>query len=148
MKLERSESGDVREMVSWMTENYPHNHASLRSLKACTYWKIAGILHLPVKAVLMLESLAPNPAVTGTRRLLALRRAMNDLRKLFPHTEIIFLTKGGTELDEAAVFYGFEELPYKVFRLRTDARMKRNAYPRAKKVHRVKVADEEVRVNA
>jgi hypothetical protein len=142
MKLERSTKEDAEEVVRWMAANRPLSNASNRSLKGCTYWKIAGILHLPVKAVLMLESLAPNPAVTGKKRLLALRRAMNDLRKQYPHTEIIFLTKGGTMLDEAAKFYGFDELPYKVFRMRPDD------HSRAKKVYGAEVATEEVRAYA
>jgi hypothetical protein len=122
MKLERSKPEDASEYVTWMWENRERNNASLKSLRHCTVYKISGILHLPVKSVLMLESLAPNPHVQGKKRLLALRRAMNDLRKMYPHTEIYFLTTGGTELDEAAKFYGFTEMPYKVYRMRPDDR--------------------------
>jgi len=118
MKLARSTPEDGKEMVEWMTLNRAQNNASVTSLKGCTFFKIAGILYLPVKVVLMLESVAPNPLVRGKRRLLAFRRAMDDLRKLHPHAEIIFLSKGSGALDEAAKYYGFEELPYKVYRIR------------------------------
>src|SRR5579863_9570593 len=122
MKLERATPEDGKECVEWMALNRQENNASVESLKHCTFFKIAGILYLPVKVVLMLESVAPNPLVKGTRRLLAFRRAINDLRKRHPHAEIIFLAKGDTSLDEGALIYGFEQLPYKVFRLRTDVR--------------------------
>ena len=121
MKLERSRPEDGEEYVQWMTANRAENNASIASLKGCTIFRIAGILYLPVKVVLMLESVAPNPLVRGKRRLLAFRRAMDDLRKMHPHAEIVFLTKGTGTLDKAAEFYGFDELPYKVFRLRPDA---------------------------
>ena len=120
MKLERSKPDDATEYARWMWENRKQNNAAIESLRNCTVFKISGILHLPVKTVLMLESLAPNPEVTGRKRLLAIRRAITDLRKLFPHTEIIFLTKGDTQLDEAAKFYGFTEMPFKVYRMRPD----------------------------
>jgi len=121
VKLERSKPEDASEYVMWMWENRGLNNASTKSLRHCTVYKISGILHLPVKPVLMLESLAPNPHVAGKKRLLALRRAMDDLRKLYPHTEFYFLSTGGSELDEAAEFYGFEPLPFKVYRMRHDA---------------------------
>jgi hypothetical protein len=122
MKLEKAEKDDAREMAEWMMKNYLQNNASIESLKHCSYFKIAGILYLPVKVVLMLESLAPNPGVTGAKRLLAIRRALDDLRKLYPHAEFYFLTKGNSVLDEAAKFYGFTEMPYKVFRMRPNDR--------------------------
>jgi hypothetical protein len=122
MKLERSKPEDGQECVEWMTLNREENAAAIESLKGCTFFKIAGILYLPVKVVLMLESVAPNPLVKGERRLLAFRRAIDDLRKMHPHAEIIFLTKGNTTLDAAAEFYGFDELPYKVYRMRANAK--------------------------
>jgi hypothetical protein len=122
MKLEKAAKEDAQEMAEWMIKNYPQNNASVESLKLCSYFKIAGILYLPVKPVLMLESLAPNPEVTGSKRLLGIRRALNDLRKLYPHTEFYFLTKGFSKLDEAANIYGFTEMPYRVFRMRPNDR--------------------------
>ena len=137
MRLERSKPEDAKEYAQWMWDNRLTNCASIESLRNCAVFKISGILHLPVKTVLMLESLAPNPEVTGQKRLLAIRRAIIDLRKQFPHTEIIFLTKGDTQLDEAAKFYGFTEMPFKVYRMRPDDTS------RAAQTYRTKVAVED-----
>lgn len=109
MKLERSAPEDMKECVEWMARNIELNDCSPRTLKGCTFFKIRGILYLPIKPVLLLESLAPNPLVTGKKRLLALRRAMDDLRKLHPGVELLFLTRNDTKLFEAARSYGFEE---------------------------------------
>lgn len=119
---------DARECARWMTLNRDENCASIECLKPCAFFKISGIFYLPVKLVLMAESIAPNPNVTGTKRLLAIRRAMNDLRKMYPHTEIYFLSKGNTKLDEAAEFYGFSELSFKVYRLRPSEPSKARKY--------------------
>jgi hypothetical protein len=117
MKLEKSTPEDAKECVAWMRENLMQNDCSPKSLKGCTFWKITGVFYLPVKPVLLLESLAPNPAVAGTKRLLALRRAMDDLRKIYPNVEILFYTRGNTRLDKCAKSYGFEEVPFSVYRL-------------------------------
>ena len=122
MKLERSTPEDAAEYAKWMWDNRAENLAQIESLKDAVVYKIDGILHLPVKAVVMTGSLAPNPEVTGAKRLLALRRAFTDLRTMYPHTEIVFLTKGDSTLDEAARYFGFEELPFKLYRMRPDAR--------------------------
>jgi len=135
--IERSQPDDAAEYARWMWENRAQNCASPESLRNCAVFKISGILHLPVKTVLMLESLAPNPEVTGHKRLLAIRRAITDLRKLYPHSEMVFLTKGDTALDEAAKFYGFTEMPFKVYRMRPDDKS------RAAQTYRPKVAVED-----
>lgn len=127
MRLERSRPEDAVEMAKWMSLNLPLNDCSLRDLKGCTWWKIAGILYLPIKPVLLLESLAPNPSVTGKKRLLALRRAMDDLRKLYPHVEILFLTRSNTKLRDAAKRYGFEEAPFVVMRLNDAEKARKRA---------------------
>jgi hypothetical protein len=142
MKLEKSQYDDAREVGHWMIANLGNNNASLGDLKHCQYYKIAGILHLPVRPVLLLESLAPNPAVTGKKRLLALRRAMDDLRKMYPYMEIVFFTRGNTVLDAAAKYYGFSEVPFKVYRMRP------NDKSRAAQKYRAKVSTEEVRAFA
>lgn len=117
MKLEKSKPEDAKECVSWMKANLELNDCTPRSLKGCAFYKIAGILYLPVKVVLMLESLAPNPEVTGTKRLLALRRAMDDLRKMYPNIEILFYARDNARLNKCAKSYGFEEVPFSVYRL-------------------------------
>lgn len=118
MKLEKVKPEDAKECTSWMMENIRLNGCAPRHLKGCTFFKIAGILYLPVKPVLLMESLAPNPAITGKKRLLAIRRAMDELRKIHPGVELCFLTKNDNKLDEAARFYGFEEAKgYVLFRL-------------------------------
>ena len=116
MRLEKAKPEDAKEAVKWLVENIGLNDCTPRSLKNCTFYKIAGILYLPIKPVMMLESLAPNPAITGKRRLLALRRAMDDLQKFYPNVEFCYLTRGNTRLDEAARRYGFEEAPFAVYR--------------------------------
>jgi len=116
MRLVRSAPEDSKECVSWLIANMMLNDVSLRTLKGSIFYKIPGILYLPVKPVLMLESLAPNPEVTGTKRLLALRTAMNDLRKIYPGVELVYLTKGKTELDQGARIYGFERSDYALYR--------------------------------
>jgi len=103
-----------------MWENREANHVQMESLRDAVVYKIDGILHLPVKVAVMTGSLAPNPQVTGKKRLLALRRAFTDLRKIYPHSEIVFLTTGDSTLDAAARYFGFEELPFKVYRMRPD----------------------------
>ena len=138
MKLEKGKLEDAAEMAKWMIANLVENNASLESLKSCTFFKIAGILYLPVQPVLLLESLAPNPEVKGAKRLLAIRRAMDDLRKLYPRTTFLFLTKGNTGLDEAARYYGFREMDFKVYRMQPNDRST------AAKKYRGKVASEVV----
>ena len=115
MKLERSKQEDFKECADWLTGNRL-NGLSLRTLKGSTFYKIAGILYLPVKPVLLLESLAPNPAITGTKRLLALRRAMEELRRMYPGVELVFMTHGDNPLSGAAKIYGFEESDYALYR--------------------------------
>jgi hypothetical protein len=118
MKLERSQPEDARECVDWLLANQGQNDLSPRTLEGCTFWKIAGILYLPVKPMLLLESLAPNPRITGAKRLLALRRAMDELRKRYPGTELAFLARSDARLAETARSYGFEEAKdYVLFRL-------------------------------
>jgi len=109
MKLERSTPQDAKECVNWLTANLEANDCSARTLKGCTFWKIPGILYLPVKPVLMLESLAPNPSITGTKRLLALRRAVLDLQQIYPGIEIQFLSRKDVPLMDGAGRLGFEE---------------------------------------
>jgi hypothetical protein len=121
MKLERSKPEDAKECIEWLGANLALNDCSPRTLKGCTFFKIAGILYLPVKPVLLLESLGPNPAVTGTKRLLALRRAMDDLQKLHPNVDLVFLARKGQRLNKCARSYGFEEMPYAVYRLASAA---------------------------
>jgi hypothetical protein len=144
MKLERSQPEDQNECLDWLKLNLGENDLSPRTLKGCTFFKIRGILYLPIKPVLLLESLAPNPAVTGTKRLLALRRAMNELQKLHPGVELVFLTRSDVRLAETARSYGFEEAKgYVLFRL-LDAPARRKEAQAAKK----RLAEVRLRNNA
>ena len=120
MKLERAKPEDAQECISWLKQN-SLNDLSPRTLKGAIFYKIPGVLYLPVKAVLMLDSLGPNPQITGKKRLLALRRAMDDLRQMYPNTEMLFLTRGGSQLDEAAKFYGFQPSSFTLYRFIPDA---------------------------
>ncbi len=120
MKLEKANPEDAQECIEWLKKNTP-NDLSPRTLKGATFYKIPGVLYLPVKAVLMLDSLAPNPEVTGKKRLLAIRRMMDDLRKIYPGVEMVFLTRGGSQLDEAAKFYGFQPSSFTLYRFIPDA---------------------------
>ena len=117
MKLERSTPEDERECIEWMTGNLDLNDCSPRTLNGSTFWKIAGVLYLPTKAVLLMDSVAPNPNVSPTKMAFALRRAMDDLRKMYPNTELVFMSRKNTRLGEAATrLYGFEESPYVLYR--------------------------------
>jgi hypothetical protein len=132
MKLERSQPEDLNECIDWLKRN-TLNDLSPRTLKGCTFWKIRGILYLPIKPVILLESLAPNPDVTGTKRLLALRRAMDELQRMHPGVELVFLTRSDVRLAETARSYGFEEAKgYVLFRL-LDAPARRKEAQAAKK---------------
>lgn len=133
MKLERSTPEDAEECISWMRTNLTLNDCSPRTLKGAIFYKIPGVLYLPVKPVLLLESLAPNPAVTGKKRLLALRRAMEDLQKIYPGAEIQFLTRNNVPLAEAAKYYGFEEAKgYVLLRLLNAREARKRAQESAK----------------
>lgn len=133
MKLERSKPEDMNECVAWMAENLERNDCSARTLKGCTFYKIQSILYLPIKPVLLLESLAPNPLVTGKKRLLALRRAVEDLQKLYPGVELVFLTRSDLKLTEAAKSYGFEEAKGYVLCRLLDAPLRRKEAQTTKK---------------
>lgn len=141
MKLERSKPEDAEECVRWMLANLFLNDCSPRTLKGSIFYKIDGVLHLPIKPVIILESLAPNPAVTGKKRLLAIRRAMDDLVAMYPGTELIFMTRGNTKLDEAARYYGFKEEPYRVYRLIGGRQGRTKAEPAKARVAETRLQD-------
>jgi hypothetical protein len=42
---------------------------------------------------------------------------MDDLRKMYPGTEIIFMSHGNSQLDKGAEIYGFEKSDYVLYRL-------------------------------
>ena len=118
MKLELATPDDVHRCAEWMAANKEQNNASIDDLRRCQMLKIEGIWYIPARHVLLLESLAPNPNVEGMTRALALRTAMNDIRKFYKG-DVLYQTKGDTRLDRCARSYGFTLDPFRYMRLRS-----------------------------
>jgi len=117
MRLERAKPEDAQECMEWMTAN-KLNDLSPRTMKGSVFYKIPGVLYLPVKLVIMLDSIGPNPHADGYTKGLALIRAVKDLKKMYPRTELIFLSDQKGVLEHAAQkLCGFEPSGYVLYRL-------------------------------
>jgi len=117
MRLERAKPEDAQECMEWMTAN-KLNDLSPRTMKGSVFYKIPGVLYLPVKLVIMLDSIGPNPHADGYTKGLALIRAVKDLKKMYPRTELIFLSDQKGVLEHAAQkLCGFEPSGYVCYRL-------------------------------
>ncbi len=112
-------------VVKWMVET-PHNEAdaSVFGYKSttfrCAYSQDKIIAFMPLQRPLMLESLAKNPEATPIEMAAALRSLIQDVLRSAEEEgagELYFLGSEAS-LPEFAKKHGFEEVPFKVFRIR------------------------------
>ena len=125
LKLRAATPEDSKELTAWLSTN-PLNEFESVILKYPTLRVIASyapegvVCYLPTQKVLVLESLAVNPNAGDLEKAQALRdltKAAELLASSEGIREIWFLDGAGG-VGEMARSHGFEELPYKVFRLK------------------------------
>lgn len=125
LKLRVTTAEDAEQIVEWLKLN-PLNEFESVILKYPTLRVIASyaqdgvICYLPTQKVLVLESLAVNPEATELEKAQALRdltKASELLASSEGIREIWFLDGAGG-VGEMARSHGFEELPYRVYRLK------------------------------
>lgn len=81
------------------------------------------ILYMPFQAVICGESLAPKPGLSKREEAIALKRVHEGLTNIAKGTgvrEIVFVCKDES-FAQFITHYGYEELPYKLFRFKVPA---------------------------
>lgn len=111
--------------IKWITET-PHNEADpnvvgYRSTTfRCAYNPDKIVGYLPLNRPIHLESLAWNPEATGTERAAAIRSLVQDAVRSAEEEGVgeIYFAASEDSLPRFAEKYGFEKLPFSVYRIR------------------------------
>lgn len=125
LKLRFGNPEDAAQIVNWLNAN-PNNEFNPEVLKYPTlriftaYSESGNEAHLPFQRVLMLESYAPRPGMPLAVSAQALRdftKAAELIASSEGIREIYFLD-GAAGVSELALANGYEEVPFKVYRMR------------------------------
>lgn len=125
LKLRFATPEDAPQIIEWLNANPLNEYDSVickyPSLHVIASYAPDGVIcYLPTQKVLVLESLAVNPKASELEKAQALRdltKAAELLANSEGIREVWFLDGAGG-VGEMARSHGFEELPYKVFRLK------------------------------
>jgi hypothetical protein len=121
-------AGDLEKLVDWTVASLEASHFDPDILGKPSTLLLAAhdsqpITFLPLQMVLMLESVVSDPEASPERRALAIReltKAAAYVARSKGVNELVFLPTD-PELEKLAKKHGFEELPYKVMRLKLDS---------------------------
>ena len=126
LKLRVATPGDIRQIQEWSERNPlgkfdPDVLTYPTSRVVCAYDEDEGpICYLPTQKVLVLESVASNPAASRLDRAQALRDLVKaaELLASSDGCREIFLPDGAGGVSNLAENHGFRRLSYPVFRLK------------------------------
>ena len=120
MHIRLARPDEAQQAADWMTLNLDKNDAHLGSLTDTLVMVVedeqGAVCYVPLKAAVMVESLAFNPGAHAGRRLRCLA-AIQKILKQVKGKDVYYLTKGEQKLDKLAKVSGWSELPFKIMRL-------------------------------
>lgn len=120
MNIRLAKADEAGQASEWMVANLDKNDAHLDSLKDSLVLAVEDeqgvVAYVPLKAAVIVESLAICPSASGSRRLRMLAAVHKMLKKVHGK-DVYYLTRGEQKLDKIAKVSGWSELPFKIMRL-------------------------------